>query len=124
MLEALHFVSLARCVEPCFAVAKFSMERAAFKFTPEYLAVLGGKSSPLYEEFVNLFAKGLAAARKYASVTVTMIEIMMFQVRDGIIVAVYSLMCDARRLLRWVVCSQPHGHAQMRQRGEGSVHRS
>lgn len=56
------------------------MERAAFKITPEYVAVLGGKGSPLYEEFADLFAKGLAAARKYASVTITMIEIMMFQV--------------------------------------------
>lgn len=56
------------------------MERAAFKFTPEYLAVLGGKGSDLYEEFVGMFTKGLLAARKYASVTVTLIEIMMFQV--------------------------------------------
>eukprot|EP00752_Nemacystus_decipiens_P003913 g3587.t2 len=58
---------------------KFSMERAAFKFTAEYLEVLGGKDSPMYEEFVEMFCKGLAAARKYATVTVTMIEIMMFQ---------------------------------------------
>eukprot|EP00903_Cladosiphon_okamuranus_P005725 g5683.t1 len=58
---------------------QFSMERAAFKFTAEYLEVLGGKDSPVYEEFIVMFCKGLAAARKYATVTVTMIEIMMFQ---------------------------------------------
>ncbi|CAM9124180.1 unnamed protein product [Ectocarpus sp. 12 AP-2014] len=58
---------------------KFSMERAAFKFTSEYLEVLGGKDSPVYEEFIEMFCKGLAAARKYATVTITMLEIMMFQ---------------------------------------------
>ncbi|CAN0492935.1 unnamed protein product, partial [Laminaria digitata] len=56
---------------------KFSMERAAFKFTPEYVEVLGGSDSDLYEEFIDMFTKGLAAARKYATVTITMIEIMM-----------------------------------------------
>lgn len=56
------------------------MERAAFKLTPEYLALLGGKGSELYEEFVDMFTKGLLAARKYATITITMIEIMMFQV--------------------------------------------
>lgn len=56
------------------------MERAAFKFTSEYLEVLGGKDSPMYEEFIEMFCKGLAAARKYATVTITMLEIMMFQV--------------------------------------------
>lgn len=56
------------------------MERAAFKFTPEYVEVLGGKGSKLYEEFVEMFTKGIMAARKYATVTITMIEIMMFQV--------------------------------------------
>ncbi|CAM9609906.1 unnamed protein product [Hapterophycus canaliculatus] len=55
------------------------MERAAFKFTAEYVEVLGGKDSPMYEEFVQMFCDGLAAARKYATVTVTMMEIMMFQ---------------------------------------------
>lgn len=59
------------------------MERAAFKFTAEYLEVLGGKDSPMYEEFIDMFCKGLAAARKYATVTVTMMEIMMFQVTPG-----------------------------------------
>ncbi len=57
------------------------MERAAFKLTDEYMEVLGGKESPMYEEFIVMFTKGLAAARKYATVTVTMMEIMMFKVR-------------------------------------------
>lgn len=56
------------------------MERAAFKLTDEYVAVLGGKDSELYEEYVGMFVKGLMAARKYATVTITMLEIMMFQV--------------------------------------------
>lgn len=60
------------------------MERAAFKFTAEYVEVLGGSDSELYEEFIDMFTKGLAAARKYATVTITMIEIMMFKVSaDG-----------------------------------------
>lgn len=58
------------------------MERAAFKMTAEYRALLGGRGSTLYEEFVDLFTKGIMAARKYATVTITMIEIMMFQVRE------------------------------------------
>lgn len=67
------------CFGFCLA-EQFSMERAAFKFTPEYVEVLGGKGSNLYEEFVEMFTKGIMAARKYAAVTITMIEIMMFQV--------------------------------------------
>lgn len=59
---------------------QFSMERAAFKFTPEYMEVLGGKDSAMYEEFILMFTKGLVAARKYATVTITMMEIMMFKV--------------------------------------------
>ena len=57
------------------------MERAAFKFTAEYVEVLGGSDSDLYEEFIHMFTKGLAAARKYATITITMIEIMMFKVK-------------------------------------------
>ena len=56
------------------------MERAAFKFTAEYAEMLGGKGADLYEEFVDMFTKGIFAARKYATVTTNMMEIMMFQV--------------------------------------------
>lgn len=70
------------CVMPIWFVThlQFSMERAAFKCTGEYMEVLGGKDSAMYEEFIVMFIEGLQAARKYATVTITMMEIMMFKV--------------------------------------------
>lgn len=68
------------------------MERAAFKFTAEYLEVLGGKDSVMYEEFIVMFTKGLQAARKYATVTITMMEIMMFKVIVFTVLAVLTIL--------------------------------
>mmetsp|Transcript_9964 Transcript_9964/g.14023 ORF Transcript_9964/g.14023 Transcript_9964/m.14023 type:complete len:1056 (-) Transcript_9964:155-3322(-) len=58
---------------------KFSMERASFKLTQEYVDAMGGKKSEVFKYFNEMVAQGLVAARKYASVAITLMEIMMFQ---------------------------------------------
>lgn len=79
------------------------MERAAFKLTAEYVEVLGGKESPMYEEFIQMFSDGLAAARKYATVTITMMEIMMFQVIRGFSCAIGISFCVLVLFGGWLV---------------------
>lgn len=67
----------------------WSFETAPFKLTKEMVAVLGGVSSPLFGEFVQLVALGLLAAQRRYERVVGLVEIMMhnstfpcFQGRD------------------------------------------
>ncbi|KAL3666724.1 hypothetical protein V7S43_008347 [Phytophthora oleae] len=55
----------------------WSFETAPFKLTKEMVAVLGGVSSPLFGEFVQLVALGLLAAQRQAERVVGLVEIMM-----------------------------------------------
>jgi phosphatidylinositol 4-kinase len=58
---------------------EFSMERAPFKLTKEYVDVLGGPKSPKYEEFKNLFLSGFRAARESSQIAIGLISIMMYR---------------------------------------------
>jgi phosphatidylinositol 4-kinase len=58
---------------------KFSMERAPFKLTQEYADVLGGPDSEMFKYYIDMVGKGLIAAKKYSTVAVTLLEIMMFR---------------------------------------------
>ncbi|KAG2768030.1 hypothetical protein PC129_g3012 [Phytophthora cactorum] len=67
----------------------WSFETAPFKLTKEMVAVLGGVSSPLFGEFVQLVALGLLAAQRQSERVIALVEIMMrnstfpcFQGRD------------------------------------------
>ncbi|KAG2527677.1 hypothetical protein JM16_001540 [Phytophthora kernoviae] len=67
----------------------WSFETAPFKLTKEMVTVLGGVSSALFGEFVQLVALGLLAAQTHAEKVVALVEIMMhnstfpcFQGRD------------------------------------------
>lgn len=67
----------------------WSLETAPFKLTKEMVSVLDGVESPLFGEFVHLFARGLLAAQRNADKIITLVEIMMrnstfpcFQNRD------------------------------------------
>ncbi|RLN53504.1 hypothetical protein BBJ28_00013643 [Nothophytophthora sp. Chile5] len=67
----------------------WSFETAPFKLTKEMVAVLGGVSSALFGEFVQLVALGMLAAQRHADKVVALVEIMMhnstfpcFQGRD------------------------------------------
>jgi phosphatidylinositol 4-kinase len=59
----------------------FSMERAPFKFTEEYLDVMGGPQSTCYKEFRELFVKGFLEARKNSLIALGLVEIMMYKSR-------------------------------------------
>ncbi|POM57803.1 Phosphatidylinositol 3 and 4-kinase-like protein, partial [Phytophthora palmivora] len=55
----------------------WSFETAPFKLTKEMVTVLGGVSSPLFGEFVQLLALGLLAAQRHAEKVILLVEIMM-----------------------------------------------
>jgi hypothetical protein len=58
---------------------EFSMERAPFKFTKEYVEVMGGTKDPCYKEFERLFVEGFKAARANSQIALGLVEIMMYQ---------------------------------------------
>jgi len=53
----------------------FSFERAPWKITSEMIEIIGGKGSPMWEEYVKLMADGLIAVRKQSETLLTLIEI-------------------------------------------------
>jgi phosphatidylinositol 4-kinase A len=58
---------------------EFSMERAAFKLTEEYLEVMDYPNGECYKEFERLFVDGFKAARKNSQIALGLVEIMMYQ---------------------------------------------
>jgi hypothetical protein len=58
---------------------EFSMERAPFKFTKEYLEVMGGPNSACYKEFKRIFVEGFKAARLNSQIALGLVEIMMYK---------------------------------------------
>jgi phosphatidylinositol kinase/protein kinase (PI-3 family) len=58
---------------------EWSMERAPFKLTQEYVDVLGGVDSVKYEEFMTLFSEGFQAARSSSRIAMGLVEIMMYK---------------------------------------------
>ena len=58
---------------------EFSMERAPFKFTKEYLEVMGGPTGECYAEFKRLFVEGFKEARKNSQIALGLVEIMMYK---------------------------------------------
>ncbi|CAG9823219.1 unnamed protein product [Phaedon cochleariae] len=51
-------------------------EKSPFKLTPEFVEIMGGESSDMFEYFKILILQGLIAARKHHGMIVTLVEIM------------------------------------------------
>ena len=60
---------------------EWSLERAPFKITKEYIDVLGGSSpeNPVFKEFQRLFVAGFEAARSNSQIALGLVEIMMYR---------------------------------------------
>lgn len=58
---------------------KFSMERAPFKLTQDYVDVMGGSDSACFAEFKRLFVAGFEAARANSQIALGLVEIMMYK---------------------------------------------
>ena len=58
---------------------EFSMERAPFKLTKEYIDVMGGTRSECYKEFERLFVAGFEECRRNSQIALGLVEIMMYQ---------------------------------------------
>ena len=58
---------------------EFTLERAPFKLTEEYVEVMGGTSGSAYLEFQKLFVEGMVEARSKCQIALGMVEIMMYQ---------------------------------------------
>ncbi|KAK0181992.1 hypothetical protein PV327_000167 [Microctonus hyperodae] len=52
-------------------------ETSPFKLTPEFVEVMGGSHSELFQEFKNLILRGFVAARKHMDKVVNLVEIML-----------------------------------------------
>lgn len=57
----------------------FSMERAPFKLTKEYVEVMGGLDSECFKEYENLVVQGFNEARKNSQIALGLVEIMMYK---------------------------------------------
>jgi phosphatidylinositol 4-kinase len=57
----------------------FSMERAPFKLTKEYVEVMGGLDSPCFKEYERLVIEGFKEARKNSQIALGLVEIMMYK---------------------------------------------
>ena len=58
---------------------EFTMERAPFKLTEEYVEVMGGANSEVYQEFKRIFVEGMVEARNKCQIALGLVEIMMYQ---------------------------------------------
>jgi len=58
---------------------EFSMERAPFKLTQDYIDVMGGEDSACFAEFKRLFVAGFEAARANCQIALGLVEIMMYK---------------------------------------------
>lgn len=58
---------------------EFSMERAPFKLTKEYIELMGGINSACYKEFESLFVEGFLEARRNSQIALGLVEIMMYK---------------------------------------------
>ncbi|XP_011312654.1 phosphatidylinositol 4-kinase beta isoform X2 [Fopius arisanus] len=52
-------------------------ESSPFKLTPEFVEVMGGSGSKMFQEFKGLILQGLIAARKHMEKVVNLVEIML-----------------------------------------------
>lgn len=52
-------------------------ETSPFKLTPEFVEVMGGHGSEMFQEFKSLILQGLVAARKHMDKVVNLVEIML-----------------------------------------------
>ncbi|KAG7208123.1 hypothetical protein KM043_009694 [Ampulex compressa] len=52
-------------------------ETSPFKLTPEFVEVMGGSQSKMFQEFKTLILQGLIAARKHMEKIVNLVEIML-----------------------------------------------
>lgn len=59
----------------------FSMERAPFKLTKEYVEVMGGFDSDCYKEYERLVVEGFKEARRNSQIALGLVEIMMYKSR-------------------------------------------
>lgn len=58
---------------------EWSMERAPFKLTKDYVDVMGGTGSECFKEFQKLFVDGFKAARSNSLTALGLVEIMMYK---------------------------------------------
>ncbi len=58
---------------------EWSLERAPFKLTKDYIDVMGGVSSECFKEFQTIFVDGFKAARNNSLTALGLVEIMMYK---------------------------------------------
>jgi phosphatidylinositol-4,5-bisphosphate 3-kinase catalytic subunit alpha/beta/delta len=59
---------------------EFKREKAPFVFTPQFCHVLGGRDSPIFNEFVEICQKAYNCIRKHSHLFITLFQMVILKV--------------------------------------------
>lgn len=94
----------------------FSMERAPFKLTKEYVEVMGGLDSECYKEYERLVVEGFKEARKNSQIALGLVEIMMYKSRYPCFTGKYGNGVSLKRFEKRLMLDVPDNQVEKRAR--------
>lgn len=100
----------------------FSMERAPFKLTKEYVEVMGGLDSECYKEYERLVVQGFIEARKSSQIALGLVEIMMYKSRYPCFTGKYGNGISLKRFEQRLMLHVPD--SQIEKRAKALITRS
>lgn len=101
---------------------EFSMERAPFKLTKEYVEVMGGYDSDCYKEYERLVVEGFKEARKNSQIALGLVEIMMYRSRYPCFTGKYGNGISLKRFEQRLMLNVPD--SQIEKRAKALIARS
>jgi len=93
---------------------EFSMERAPFKLTKEYVEVMGGLDSEPYKEYERLVVEGFKEARKNSQIALGLVEIMMYKSRYPCFTGKYGNGISLKRFEKRLMLDVPDNQVEKR----------
>lgn len=96
---------------------EFSMERAPFKLTKEYVEVMGGFEDECYKEFERLFVEGFKEARRNSQIALGLVEIMMYKSNYPCFTGKYGNGVSLRKFENRLMLNVPENAIEKRAKG-------
>lgn len=93
---------------------EFSMERAPFKLTKEYVEVMGGIGSPCFKQYEELVVAGFKEARKNSQIALGLVEIMMYKSRYPCFTGKYGNGISLKRFEKRLMLGVPDSQIEKR----------
>lgn len=93
---------------------EFSMERAPFKLTKEYVEVMDGMGSPCFQEYERLVVEAFKAARQNSQIALGLVEIMMYKSRYPCFTGKYGNGVSLRRFEKRLMLDVPDNQIEKR----------